>query len=300
MKTIANQENIVVVGAGKVGSSIAGKLFEEGRLSRIIHRNPEAFESFYGITESYFTTSLDDIPEKPKLMILAITENNLEEIDSKIADSEIWRDCIIAHTSGINDRYLLKACRKECFRTAAVHPYQTFFSPNPLLLNDIAWGIDCDIQDFEFLADIIRILKGKPFLLDNTIPNFKGLYHSSAVVASNFTTLLLSLADEIAKSAGLDAKEFLKPIVYQTIDNFFNSELENIPLTGPIARADNTTLTHHIDSLEQFPLLKTPYIYSCMGAIETAAAMEILNDENYERLISTLKFRLNKNDSFNR
>lgn len=300
MKAIANPENIVVVGAGKVGSSIAIKLFEQNRLSRIIDSDPKAFKNLNGIPEDYFATSLYDLPEKTRLLILAINDDFLEEIDVQIANSDLWRDCIIAHTSGIYDKLVLKECRKECFRTASIHPYQTFFSPDPKLLNKIAWGVDCDIQDFDFLADIIRTINGKPYLLDNTIPDFKGLYHSSAVVASNFATLLLSLADEIAKSAGLESKEFLKPIVYQTIDNYFNTSLENIPLTGPIARVDDTTLMRHIDSLEQFPQLITPYIYSCMAAIETAHIKGVLNKENYEKLISTLKSRLNKNESSNR
>jgi predicted short-subunit dehydrogenase-like oxidoreductase (DUF2520 family) len=299
MKTKDNPENIVVIGAGKVGSSIAGKLFEQGRLNRIIDRNNTAFDNLIGIPESYFSISHQDITEKPRLIIIAINDYLLPEIDNQIAESEIWRDCIIAHTSGIHNKLVLKECRKECFRTAALHPYQTFFKPNAELLNGIAWGIDCDVQDFEFLADIIRTINGKPYLLNNSIRCFKGLYHSSAVVASNFTALLLTLADEIAKSAGLESKEFLKPIVYQTIDNFFNTSEERIPLTGPIARADITTLIQHIDSLEQFPNLLTPYIYSCIAAIETAHTKGILDRDNYEKLISTLKSRL-INDSSNR
>jgi len=299
MKVKDNPENIVVVGAGKVGLSIAGKLFAIGRLSKIIDRNPQTFENSNGIPEQYFSHSFDDIFERSKLMILAVTENNLVEIDAQIADSEIWRDCIIAHTSGINDRYLLKECRKECFRTAALHPYQTFFKPDPVLLNDIAWGIDCDTQDFEFLAEIIHNINGKPFLLDSTIQNFKGLYHSSAVIASNFTTLLLSLADEIAKAAGIESKEFLKPIVYKTIENFFNTPDIDVPLTGPIARVDDATFIKHIDSLEQLPHLLTPYLYSSITAIETAYIKGILDEDSYKKLISIIKTRLNKNESNN-
>ncbi len=300
MKAIANQKNIVIIGAGKVGLSIGERLFHIGRLSHIIDRHPMVFENSRGIPQEFFSTKMDEIPEKPRLMILAINDNVIPEIDIQIADSEIWRDCIIAHTSGIFDKNILKECRKECFRTAAIHPYQTFFSADPSLLNAIPWGIDCDIQDFEFLGDIINTLGGKPYLLDDNIPNFKGLYHSSAVVASNFTTLLLSLADEIAKTAGLNAKEFLKPIVYQTIDNFFNTHEENVPLTGPIARADFETLNSHIVSLEQYPHLLVPYLYSCMGAIETAYGKNILSKENYDKLISIIKTRLNKNESNNR
>ena len=81
MKTKDNPENIVVIGAGKVGASIAGKLFEAGRLSRIFDKHPNSIVNLSEIPEQYLIYSLEDIPEKPRLMIIAINENGIRLSD---------------------------------------------------------------------------------------------------------------------------------------------------------------------------------------------------------------------------
>lgn len=83
------------------------------------------------------------------------------------------------------------------------------------------------------------------------VPGDRRLYHAAAVLAGNFSTVLLHEASRTLAAAGVPLSEapgLLAPLAMQSLRN----AVEHGPaasLTGPAARGDVTTLQGHRDAL---------------------------------------------------
>ncbi|MCX7930613.1 MAG: DUF2520 domain-containing protein, partial [Chlorobi bacterium] len=89
----------------------------------------------------------------------------------------------------------------------------------------------------------------------------KALYHAAAVLASNVTTEVVALAQEVARLAGIPPERFLPPILRATVDNAVSALVSGMPIarTGPASRGDNQTLQRHLAALALFPELAERY-----------------------------------------
>ncbi|GAA1148671.1 Rossmann-like and DUF2520 domain-containing protein [Ornithinicoccus hortensis] len=75
----------------------------------------------------------------------------------------------------------------------------------------------------------------------------RAAYHASAAVASNFLTTVLDLAEALAGSAGVE-RERLRPIVQAAVDNWSRDGGAEA-LTGPVARGDDATVARHREAV---------------------------------------------------
>ena len=76
-------------------------------------------------------------------------------------------------------------------------------------------------------------------------------YHAAAVMACNYLVALMDSAITLAENAGVDNKTAwlsLNPIVAATLDNISKMGTAD-SLTGPIARGDTKTISHHLHEL---------------------------------------------------
>ena len=284
-----------IIGTGKVASALAAKL-NPGNLSFVFSRSRESTErmiSSAGISLDKFIYDYDDIKKLPGIIILAVTDSSIIEISKKMADE--FRGSLegkyVFHTSGFKSREELDVLESYGAKTASVHPYQTFYKPAPGILKGIGWGIDCRKNDFAFIRDFIIFLDGHAVNLSGLSNEQKILYHSSAVSASNYLTMVIASAQEIAKKAGVKSGEFLPPIIETTVkNNLANIEKgENVPLTGPIARGDSEALKMHLHAMEKFPEMKRIYSAAGIATAEMAYSNKLLDYKQYKAVIDILK-----------
>ena len=104
---------------------------------------------------------------------------------------------------------------------------------------------------------------------------------------SNYLNTLAALGRSIAKSAGIDPELFIPPIMKTTLENNFVSD--DIPLTGPIARADIETLVSHLEALTDYPLNLRSYCLIGLTTADRAYSSEILSKEMYEKINQLFK-----------
>src|SRR5439155_6561332 len=132
------------------------------------------------------------------------------------------------------------------------HPLQTFaVVPPPDALAPFV-GITCALEgDHALLLRLeamARALGARPQALP---PETKLLYHTAAVLASNYLVTLLHLAADLWRTFGVperEATEALLPLVRGAVDNVAaHGAIE--ALTGPIARGDATTVEKHLRAL---------------------------------------------------
>jgi predicted short-subunit dehydrogenase-like oxidoreductase (DUF2520 family) len=199
-----------VVGAGRVGKAVAGRLGERVP-ARTAGRDLEVGDA--------------------DLVVLCVPDGAIPEIARALAPGP-W----IAHTSG--------ACRLDALdpheRRFSLHPLQTFqadLGPEQL---DGAWAAVSG-ENAEALAaarELAVLLDVVPFELDD---DERPLYHAAAQFASSFLVTLHGVAAELM--ASVDApREALEPLMRRTIENGFRH-------TGPLVRGDWATVESNVEAI---------------------------------------------------
>ncbi len=122
------------------------------------------------------------------------------------------------------------------------------------------------LPDITFLADAnTGIAKEKLFALAKTISQKvimandtqRMQYHLCAVMTNNFSNYLYVLAEDYCNKHGLDFSSLL-PLIDQTAERLHQSS-PRLVQTGPAIRKDMITIQHHLNLLNEEPLLKNLY-----------------------------------------
>jgi len=207
-----------VVGAGRLGSALAGALRE----ARVDVLGP---------------AGRCEVPEGCDAIVLCVPDAEIGPAAAAVAGAAP----LVGHTSGATPLSALEATRAGAF---GLHPLQTF-APGSSGLTAFA-GAGCAVAGstpaaLAFAAALARALGMTPFEIDD---EGRAAYHAAASVASNFLVTLHAAAERIAAGAGLepaDARALLLPLVRRTLDNVAELGPERA-LTGPIARGDHATV----------------------------------------------------------
>jgi len=281
-----------IIGLGRLGGTLAQALKP---LWGVAHSpaNAEEYQRHCGGMYS----SIEDLEVLPECIIITVPDGQIESVAHSVANhfGSRLEGRMVFHASGALSVDILNSCRTQGARTASAHPFQTFTTASLDALRGIAWGIDCDSDDEEFLGEMIHSLGGNPVFLSEETRQKKALYHATAVVASNFLTMLIATAREFAAVAGIDERLFLAPIIRQTIENslFTLGTDAPPPLTGPIARGDSTTVHIHRDALAQYPDLLRIYSLLSQATLEVACANKLLTTAQITEIESALSGKSN-------
>ena len=280
-----------IIGYGKLGSAFVRQFSSMKNLFWIVEKDDKrvsAFQKEYPKVNCY--SSLTEIKELPDYIFLTITDAQIESTAKQLSDAfgDKLQGKNIIHCAGALPLSILDSCKELGAKTGSIHPYQTFYFPADDLFK-CAWSIDSnDIEDELF--NMVRLFGGNPFKASRD-EKMKALYHCSAVVASNFTNVLLSLSKDISDKASLDAKELIPPIIKQTIENNIKSLEDNseIPLTGPFARADVDVIKQHLEALNENKSMQKEYIYLALFVNERLHSLKYVTDEQYHDMEEILK-----------
>ncbi len=281
---------IGIVGAGKLGKVLTTAF--GARVEWIVcHSQEKAQELREKFDSKPIYTSIKEITRFPDIIFLTvpdrITKGIAEELAAQYSRADETKTVI--HCSGALGLEELAPCHALGMRTVAAHPFQTFTGDDTKALESIAWGIECEQDDEGFSKTLVKSLGGIPVILSAQTRANKALYHASAVVASNFVTMLIEVAREFAAAAGI-TDVFLAPIIHQAVENSLYALHEDspLPLTGPIARADITTLQHHHDALANTRLGE---LYSILSQATANVAFHnnLISSDEYEIIKNVVK-----------
>ncbi len=278
-----------IIGAGKVGLSIAELLFDEGKLAFIFDIDIENIPSKYnGLAFS----SLCDLPET-QFIYIAIADTALATLAEDLAlNYPFATQSIFAHSSGVKSANSLSALSQLSRGVAAIHPFQTFAYADKSNLKDVQWGVECSDVIYAECVRFVEVLGGGHCRLRLDDAMQKALYHCSAVMSSNNMTTSLQSGKLIAEKAGIPPTEFIAPITRKTLENNITAFADShIPLTGPIARADAAAVSQHIIALEDPQLIRI-YCYSSLATLELSLMTNLVNKEDYLRIKKVLETAL--------
>jgi predicted short-subunit dehydrogenase-like oxidoreductase (DUF2520 family) len=176
-------ERIDVIGRGRVGAAIAGRLAERG---------------------------LDLDSGDPELVLLCVPDGAIADVAASLPAGP-W----VAHVSGATP---LSALAPHT-RRVGVHPLQTFTRSRGPEQLDGAWAaVTAETEDARAVgAWLAETLGLRPFPLDDEA---RTLYHAGAVVASNYLVTLHRAASRLFERAGAPT-EALEPLMRRVIENGF-------------------------------------------------------------------------------
>ncbi len=230
--------NIAFIGAGNLAWHLAPELENYGhKVSLVSNRSKKNATALIDrLYRASYKKNLDFSRSDIDIIIIAVKDNYIEEIASEIIAPE---HCIIFHTSGTWPIDVLE--RSAAHHYGVLYPLQTFtkgvkssFKDTPIFVEgngDYAYKV---------LQELTRKLSRQVYKLES---EQRGILHLSAVIASNFSNHMLTMAKSLMDKHDMSF-DLLQNVVYSMVQKAFDIGPEN-GQTGPAIREDLDTLEKH-------------------------------------------------------
>jgi predicted short-subunit dehydrogenase-like oxidoreductase (DUF2520 family) len=243
---------VCIVGAGKVGSTLALALQNKGyRIVGVASRRLESARRLAARLGCPAGTRPEEHAREAEVVLITTPDRVIAEVAAVIQSrGGFVPGQLVAHTSGATPAEVLAPARVSGAVVVSIHPLQSFADPDLALrrLPGCYFGLEGDAAGVQWARRLVTDLGGIPIQIK---PAQKALYHAAACVASNYMVAVIHLATEMLGRCGLPpemAQEALRPLIEGTWQNI--QEVGAVrALTGPVARGDMPTLAWHLAAL---------------------------------------------------
>ena len=240
---------VVMVGSGNVATVLARLITKNGhQLVQVISRNLDHAKQ---LAEQHVAayTDFDGVPDATAdIFILATSDASLTENFAHFKTG----NRLVVHTAGSVPKDVLQ---KISNTYGVLYPLQslrkelTDLPPIPFLIdgsNKVT--LDTLEQFAKTFSDNVQQANDEQRLK----------LHTAAVIVSNFTNHLYSIAEKFCASEQVDFN-MLKPLIYETAHRLEKYSPGDVQ-TGPAVRKDIATLDKHLRILSAHPKLRTTYM----------------------------------------
>lgn len=282
--------NISVVGAGRVGSTLAFMLRRRGhKIVSVISRSLRSARSV-GILVGCkkCSTDLSEVAPDSNLIVIATPDNVIQEVSfhlSKLDHLDTERLSVF-HTSGALTSDVLGPLAERGSTVFSLHPIQTFSKSISLrqqlkMMEGIWYGCEGESKGVAHARKLVRDLGGN-FL---AVPKEqKILYHLACVFSSNYPVALLGAVEELSSNL---QKGSILPFSRLLSSSMQNALMKGASgaLTGPIERGSMEILELHRKELsDRIPALLPLYNALGMYALELARRRGTLTEEQVQQM----------------
>ncbi|XUX01383.1 MAG: Rossmann-like and DUF2520 domain-containing protein [Dehalogenimonas sp.] len=256
-----NSLRIGIIGAGKVGNALAVALIKVGySVSAVSSKN---FSSAYKLVDKLPSAVVFESPQEITnacdLIFITTPDSAISEVASSISSRVGLMVCHVAAAVSLS---VLDGLRANGAVTGVFHPLQAIGSKSTEILPGITFAIEAEEPLLTVLRQMVVRLGGRTVTLKE---KDRGLYHASAIIASNYLVTLVDTASQLWQGFGTreQAIRALMPLMRGTLDNI---EQIGIPecLTGPISRGDTETIRAHLVKIQE-SAPRTVEIYKLLG-----------------------------------
>ena len=209
---------IVIVGAGRAGTSFERALRDAGHDVRVVHHG-----------------ELDQIGVAD-LIMLCVPDDAIAETAARIGPDD---RVVLAHVAG--SRTLAELAPHP--RVASMHPLMALPS-GELGAPRLVGATYCVVGD-PLIDVVVASLRGRVIRLGD---DQRTAYHAAAVVASNHLVALMAQVEHIAQSVGLRLDDFMG-LARQSLEDVAQFGPEDA-LTGPASRGDLATIDAHLAAID--------------------------------------------------
>jgi predicted short-subunit dehydrogenase-like oxidoreductase (DUF2520 family) len=284
---------VAILGLGALGQSLLRRFHQvDIPVACIYSSDPTKRQHF----ADQFDTQAAEFPsaDAPTADVLFITvsDDAIASVAERLAESDYpVGGTVVTHCSGAHLSNKLQPLTLHGAEIAAFHPLQTFSEEivDPNLFQYIFITVEGTEKATATLRLLGDTLGARPISVSKA---FKQRLHIAAVLACNYLTTLMQLAEDMAEPAVEEhyppTLELLEPLIRQTIDGILDKGPQQV-LSGPIARGDQSTIRQHLNILESD--VELDQFYRFMGRYTTQLAYhgEKLSGEKLDAILKILK-----------
>ncbi len=242
-------KNIVIIGAGNVGTLLACAFHDAGcNIVQVAGRREAAVFALSEKLGAEYTLSFEDIMKRQDLYLMALPDEAIKEILPRLDLS----DELLVHTSGSVPMSILNGYSEN---TGVFYPLQTFTRSRKIDLNEVPFLLEANrIDNEERLLKLGRKLSNNVHLADSMQRQHM---HLGAVFASNFSNHMYDIANRLFKKYGFDF-DMLAPLIRETAAKAVELGPDKTQ-TGPALRKDIEVIEKHLALLENDPAAQELY-----------------------------------------
>jgi predicted short-subunit dehydrogenase-like oxidoreductase (DUF2520 family) len=284
------KQKIGFIGAGKVGTALAARLFKGGYpVAGVADMDMDAAQKLADMAPGcHVFKNAQELADNIGHIFITTPDDFIPKVASEIT----WRSGQqVVHCSGGASIDILKSAENSGALVGSFHPCQAFAGVEKAIENlpGSTFAIEAQGHLLDVLKDMAFSIKCNWILLG---PGNKALYHAAAVFVSNYVVTLIKTATDLFKNFNISteqATEILMPLIQGNINNIKNIGIPSC-LTGPIARGDISTIDKHISSIRE----KEPDILSLYGklglkTIPIALAKGTIDEDGSNKLQTLLE-----------
>ena len=228
---------VSIIGSGNIAHHliIAFANTKNIELCQVYARNPKTISHLLNLNK---IVSDFNVLQKPDLFIIAVSDNSIIEVSSKIP----FNNCLVAHTSGsININDLNSKNRKAVF-----YPLQTFSKNKTVNFKEIPICLEAqNLDDYSILECVAQSISNNVQKINS---QQRKALHVAAVFVNNYVNHLYQIGNDICKENNVDF-DILKPLIRETANKILLLS-PNEAQTGPAKRKDSQTINNHLSFLK--------------------------------------------------
>ena len=251
-------KNISFAGAGRVASSLCGRMYAAGyNIDLIVSLSEVRGRS---LSESC-GASWSQVPEFPlstDLIIVAVPDHSLVSV---LNDLRCGSETLVVHTAG---SFGLEVFPGHIKKRGVFYPLQTFSIDRSVDFKGLPFLLESsDSMASSILEELTNSIDGKFLIADR---ERRIMIHLAAVFICNFTNHMLTEGRQVAEKAGVPFELFF-PLLQETVSKAIDLGPEKSQ-TGPAVRNDENTIRKHIELLSYSPDLQKIYKELTMSIIK--------------------------------
>lgn len=229
-----HERPVAIIGAGRMGRGLGFALAEAGLEVAVLGR----------------ARGTEEV-RRAGLVLIAVPDEAIGVVAVGLArDEAIGAEQVVLHLSGLLDRLALHALAATGAGLGSFHPLQSIADPSTARarLRGAFAGLEGDERALAAGESLASALDMSPVRL---APDGKAAYHAGAVFASNYAVVLASVAEGLARRAGVGPREagaLYLPLMQGTVANLALGPAH--ALTGPIRRGDAASVRQHLTVLD--------------------------------------------------
>lgn len=243
------------IGAGKVGTSLALYFLKHNIIVQgFFSKSYTSAQKSSKLTNTKAFNQISDLINSCDMIWLTVSDDKIESVANQLLLSNIITNKhIIIHTSGVHSSELLKCLLPIGCSIYSIHPMQAFADPieSAKKLYNTGFTIEGSSNHIDKVKSLFQITNNKYFVITKEA---KALYHAGACIISNYLVTLFDIGINFFNEAGLDENiivELIMPLIHSTIDNVSLLGTKKA-LTGPITRGDISTLSKHLEAINNY------------------------------------------------
>jgi predicted short-subunit dehydrogenase-like oxidoreductase (DUF2520 family) len=241
--------NIVIIGTGNVATVLGKKFRKAGhQVLQVFGRNNAAAKRLAKQLKAKSTSSWLQVRNNADVYLIAVADNAIYDVAKNLRVP----GKVVAHTAASVKK---KVLQKISNHYGVFYPLQSLRS-EMIRLPEIPLFIDAgDNVAKKILQQLAKSISNK--MVTAADDNKRIKMHAAAVIVSNFTNHLYSLAEHFCKKEGIDFKKLI-PLIEETAERLKTISPAKAQ-TGPAIRHDATTIKKHLALLKAYPHLQKIY-----------------------------------------